>query len=308
MRNAFADEITLIGSEDSRVVMLSADIGNRLFDKLKAKQPDRFYNCGVAEANMISMAAGLASTGLRPVCYTITPFITSRCYEQIKIDVAYHEMPVVIVGTGSGLSYAGLGATHHSLEDIALMRSLPGMQVCAPADALELRAVLRAALRSEQPTYIRIGKKGEPVLHEKQPEFSFGRWRVIKPGKEVCLLSCGNMLPLALEVAERLSQAGISAGVTNCTSIKPLDTEHLFGMAASQKLLVTLEEHSVIGGFGSAVAEALVDHENPLPARLLRVGASDRFLHYPGEQEHARHQYGLEVQSILGRIQAALSR
>src|SRR3954464_5959413 len=179
MRNAFADEITQLGSSASRLVMLSADIGNRLFDKLKAKQPDRFYNCGVAEANMISLAAGLASCGMRPICYTITPFITARCFEQIRVDVCYHHMPVIIVGTGSGLSYAGLGATHHSLEDIALLRSLPGMQVLAPADSMELRSCLRTALKSDAPSYIRIGKKGEPVLFPEPPSFAFGTWNAL---------------------------------------------------------------------------------------------------------------------------------
>ena len=176
MRNAFADEIRKIAVQDARVVMLSADIGNRLFDKFKTECVGRFFNTGVAEANTISMAAGMAATGLRPVCYTITPFITARCYEQIKVDVCYHEKPVVIVGTGSGLSYASLGATHHSLDDLALMRVLPGMRVLAPADAMELRSCLQAAMKANHPTYIRIGKKGEPVIFPEPPSFSFGVW------------------------------------------------------------------------------------------------------------------------------------
>ena len=159
MRNAFSQEILEIARQDSRLVVLSADIGNHLFDKLKSEFPSRFYNTGVAEANTISMAAGLAVSGFRPVCYTITPFITYRCYEQIRIDICYHEMPVVIVGTGAGLSYASLGATHHSCEDIAIMRVLPGMYVAAPADAQEVKACLRAAVNLWKPVYIRIWKK-----------------------------------------------------------------------------------------------------------------------------------------------------
>ena len=160
MRNAFARVMTDLSQERSDVCLLSGDIGNRMFDRYKEVAPSRFINCGIAEANMMSMAAGMALSGLRPVVYTITPFTTTRCLEQIRTGVAYHEAPVVIVGTGSGLSYAELGATHHSLEDLAILRSIPNLQVCAPVDSLELRAQLRQAITEGHPTYIRIGKKG----------------------------------------------------------------------------------------------------------------------------------------------------
>src|SRR6185437_4851159 len=158
MRNAFADEVTKLGASDSRVVMLSGDIGNRLFDKFKDKCPTRFFNCGVAEQNMMGFAAGLAMSGLRPVVYTITPFVTSRCYEQIKIDVCYQEAPVTIVSVGGGLSYASLGPTHHSCEDIAILRALPNLRIVCPGDAWEVRAALRAAVSQDRPTYIRLAK------------------------------------------------------------------------------------------------------------------------------------------------------
>jgi transketolase len=306
MRNAFADEITALSSVDPRIVMLSADIGNRLFDKFKAKQPDRFYNCGVAEANMISLAAGLASTGLRPVCYTITPFITARCFEQIRVDVCYHHQPVVIVGTGSGLSYASLGATHHSLEDIALLRTLPTMRVLAPADSMELRACLRAALQGQDPVYIRIGKKGEPVIFPKIPAFEFGVWNELRPGTNVALLAAGNMLPTILQAADMLEQSGIHPRVYSCASIKPLDESTLHRVFTECDVVVTAEEHSKIGGFGSAVAEWLVDQPIRYDARLLRFGAADHFLHEAGEQDHARQTYGLTAPAIAESVQASL--
>ena len=159
--------MTELSQERSDVCLLSGDIGNRMFDLYKEVAQTRFLNCGIAEANMMSMAAGMALSGLRPVVYTITPFTTTRCLEQIRTGVAYHEAPVVIVGTGSGLSYAELGATHHSLEDLAILRSIPNLQVCAPADSLELEAQLRQAITEGKPTYIRIGKKGEPDLLDK---------------------------------------------------------------------------------------------------------------------------------------------
>jgi transketolase len=160
MRNAFADEITELAAIDKRVVLLSGDIGNKLFDNFKKIDKNRFYNCGVAEANMMGVAAGMALSGLRPIIYTITPFTTTRCFEQIRVDVCYHRAPVIIVGTGSGLSYAELGPTHHSLEDMAILRTLPGMCVLAPCDVFELRAALRVALQQDRPVYILIGKKG----------------------------------------------------------------------------------------------------------------------------------------------------
>src|SRR5271169_480335 len=174
MRNAFAHELTLAAAEDKRVVLLSGDIGNNMFNDYIDRCPDRFYNCGVAEANMVGVAAGLALNGLRPFCYTITPFVTYRCLEQIRVDVCYHHVPVVIVGTGSGLSYASLGATHHSCEEMGMLRLLPGLAVLAPADEMEVRAALKAVLNYAHPVYIRIGKKGEPIVHKTEPEFIIG--------------------------------------------------------------------------------------------------------------------------------------
>ena len=303
MRNAFADEIRKLAVQDPRVIMLSADIGNRLFDKFKVECPGRFFNTGVAEANTISLAAGLSACGLRPVCYTITPFITARCYEQIKVDVCYHEQPVVIVGTGSGLSYASLGATHHSLDDLALMRVLPGMRVLAPADELELRSCLRAALTAAHPTYIRIGKKGEPVIFEKEPEFSFGSWSRLRDGRgPSAILSCGNTLPLAMEAAGQLASLGKEPAVYSCVSVKPLDEGVLRSLFREKRAVLTVEEHALAGGFGSAVAEWLGDHAPESRARLIRLGAEDRYLHEPGEQEHARHAYGITAERILAEL------
>jgi transketolase len=308
MRNAFADEVLKLAREDSRVVILSGDIGNRLFDKFKAEFPDRFYNCGVAEANMISMASGLASCGFRPIAYTITPFVTTRCLEQIKVDVCYHHMPVLIVGTGSGLSYSSLGSTHHSFEDMAIMRVLPGMRVLAPADAGELRSCMRAALRQDSPAYIRIGKKGEPVIFKEPPPFEIGKWNVVEPGERVCILACGTLLPVALEAAAALRDSELAPEVVRCASVKPLDSAFLLDAAARFELIVTLEEHSLVGGFGSAVAETLADAALAHSPRLLRGGIPDHFLHDCGEQEQARAICGLDAETIAGRILKLVAR
>jgi transketolase len=307
MRNNFADEITQLAASDKRVVLLSGDIGNKLFDGFKAKAPDRFFNCGVAEANMMGMAAGLAMSGMRPVVYTIAPFTTTRVMEQIRVDVCYHDVPVVIVGVGSGLGYASLGATHHSCEDMAMLRALPNMSVLAPADPLEVRGVLRAALRHSGPSYIRMGKKGEPNVHREVPDIGIGRGVVVRDGVDVCLLSVGVMLPMVLEAADTLAKRGITARVASVVSVKPLDEALLRDVFQCFPLVASIEEHSLIGGFGAALAEWTADH-GPVPARLLRFGTKDRFPHEAGETEHARERDGLTAHNIVERITQALPR
>ena len=306
MRNAFADEITKLGAADPRVVLLSGDIGNKLFDKFKDKAPGRFFNCGVAEANMMSVAAGMALCGLRPVIYTITPFTTTRCFEQIRVGVCYHKAPVVIVGTGSGMSYAELGPTHHSCEDMAILRALPEMTVIAPGDSLELRAALRAALRHGGPVYMRIGKKGEPNVHPTEPEFRIGKAMTIHPGKDVCLVSTGVLLPVMVQAAQLLEAAGISARVESFPTVKPLDTTTLREIFEENQLVAVAEEHSRIGGLGGAVAEWLVAQDG-LRAKLLSFGTDDAFMHEIGTTQYARNKFGLTAENIAGQVRARLA-
>jgi transketolase len=306
MRNAFADELTKLGDDDPRVVMLSGDIGNRLFDAFKDRHPNRFFNCGVAEANMTGLAAGLAMNGLRPVTYTITPFVTTRCLEQIRTDVCYHNVPVTIVSVGAGLAYAGLGPTHHACEDIAFLRALPNMVVICPGDAWEVRAALRAVMKDDRPAYIRMGKKGEPKVH-KGPigDFEIGKAITMVDGSDVCLLSTGNMLPEAIEAGKRLGELGASTAVVSFHTVKPLDTACLSDALKRFKLVVTIEEHSLIGGFGAAVAEWAID-AGADTRKLLRIGTPDKFFKESGEQEHAREQLGLSAHQIADRIIARL--
>tara|TARA_R110000868_G_scaffold80875_1_gene229217 strand:+ start:16175 stop:17098 length:924 start_codon:yes stop_codon:yes gene_type:complete len=307
MRNAFADELTKLGNEDPRVVMLSGDIGNRLFDKYRAAHEDRFFNCGVAEQNMMGVAAGMAMSGLRPIAYTITPFITSRCLEQIRVDVCYQEAPVIIVAVGAGMSYAGLGPTHHSCEDISFLRSLPNMKVVCPADAWEVRAAMRAALQQDNPVYIRMGKKGEPKIHSEIPaDFRIGKALTIEEGSDVCLLSTGNMLPEVIETARMLKAQGVSARVVSYHTVKPLDEECLAEAFSRFKLVATIEEHSLIGGLGSAVSEWIIDGEVKTQ-KFLRFGTPDSFFRLSGEQEYAREQLGLSADHMAKAIMAALA-
>jgi transketolase len=305
MRNAFAKAITELGDVYPNLVLLAGDIGNRLFDKFKEKHPSRFYNCGVAEANMTGVASGLAASGLQPITYTITPFNTVRCLEQIRLDICYPNLPVIVVGTGSGLSYAGLGATHHSMEDIAILRTLPNMHIVCPADPVEVRLAVNDALRLKRPTYIRLGKKGEPVIHQKDPDFEIGRGIVMRTGSDVVILGVGAMLGVALEAAEQLQKKGVSTKVVSLHTVKPLDDTLLSQLFAEQKLVVVLEEHGLIGGAGSAVLEWGNAKMADL-GKLVCVGGPDRFLSACGNQEEARILLGLTPEKITQKILARL--
>ncbi|NLI76241.1 MAG: transketolase [Candidatus Riflebacteria bacterium] len=304
MRNAFAREITALAAADPRLVLLSGDIGNRLFDEFKARHPDRFFNAGVAEANMTGMAAGMALSGLRPVTYTIATFNTYRCYEQIRLDLCYHRLPVIVVGVGAGLSYAGLGGTHQALEDIAMMRVLPHMTVLCPGDTVELRLLLRQALHLDGPVYLRLGMKNEPVVHPADPPLVIGRALPLREGEDVCLLSTGTTLPIAVAAADRLAAAGVAAGLASLPTVEPLDTGFLAAVADRVPLLATIEEHSVRGGLGSAVAEFLAGRPGPRP-RVLRLGIESGFQHRVGSQAEARRRAGLTPEAVAERILAA---
>lgn len=342
MRNAFADELTRIAIKDSRIVLLSGDIGNKLFDPFKEQCKSRFYNCGVAEANMTGVAAGMAMCGLRPVTYTITPFNTTRCLEQIRDDICYHNVPVVIVGTGAGLSYASLGCTHHSCEDIGFLKNIPNMTVLCPGDPMELRVLLQLAFHYPGPIYLRIGKSGEATVYDKLPNLTIGKGHVFKEGKDLCLFSTGNALPLAIETAKILTESGIDAQIISMHTVKPLDTSLLSNLAHRFSLFCTIEEHSLIGGLGSFIAEWLADIsssiEEPLseggsfsapergcsftphlsdssldpilkdqncakmPVQLLRFGTQDHFPHPIGSQKYLREALGLTAPKIAARI------
>lgn len=303
MRNAFADQVLSLAKEDPRIILLSGDIGNKLFDKLRAHNESQFLNCGIAEANMVGTAAGLAMSGFIPIVYTITPFTTTRCYEQIRVDIAYHEVPVIIVGTGAGLSYSELGATHHSLEDMAILRCLPNMQVLAPCDANELRMALAAAAKSQKPTYIRIGKKGEDVFYPDN-KYKIGQSREIKSGSDVAILSIGTIISEASNATAILEKENISASLINMGSLKPLDTALLDQLAQQYQLIVTVEEHGTSGGLGSAVAEYLAN-KNHSPRHLL-LGTRDEFMHLVGTQKYAREFFKLTGLHIARKILEAI--
>lgn len=300
MRNHFAQTLTALATNDPRIVLLSGDIGNRLFDPFKRLAPTRFYNCGVAEANMIGVAAGLALQGLRPVCYTIAPFLTYRCLEQIRIDLCYHHLPVVLVGTGGGLAYANLGPTHQSCEELGMLRLLPNLQVCAPADNHELGPLLTAAINSTAPTYLRIGKKGEPPIHAHPVPAKIGPGYLLQQGQSLAIIACGTITHNAVAAGKLIAHQGIKPTLISLPTLKPLDDRLLHTVAKNNAAICTIEEHSVLGGLGSAVGEWLV--KQGYRTALQCLGTQDEFLPTATDQKEARRHWGLDPEAIAAAI------
>jgi len=300
MRNAFANELTKLASLDQRIVLLSGDIGNRVFDDFKKLFPNRFYNCGIAETNMIGMAAGMAMCGLRPITYTIAPFHTIKCLEQIKLDICYHSQNVIIIGVGAGLSYAELGGSHHSCDDISFLKTIPNMTVVCPGDAFEVRKILNESINYSGPIYMRLGKKGEPLVHKNIPDMKIGKGFIIQKGKDLCLITTGNMLYETIQTAKMLEKHNIQAQIINMHTIKPLDIALLAKIASDFTVIATIEEHSLIGGLGSSIAEWIVD--NNISVRLLRFGTKDEFFHKLGSQKYLRDLNSLNADSISEKI------
>ncbi|MFM8807876.1 MAG: transketolase family protein, partial [Chthoniobacterales bacterium] len=233
-------------------------------------------------------------------------FLTYRVIEQIRLDLGYHHQRVILVGTGAGLSYASLGSTHHSVEDMGMLRLIPGLAVLAPGDEKELRPALRAALDYPGPVYIRIGKKGEPVVHDKEPNVAIGKAVRLREGRDAWILALGNTLPMAMEAAEKLAAEGVNCGVASMGSLKPLDTGLLAEVFGSAKVVATLEEHSVLGGLGTAVSEWIALNSSSAKAKLVTFGTPDEFLHATTHQPSARAWAGLTAENIANRIKQSL--
>jgi len=304
MRSAFVSALTELAREDARVVFLTADLGFKIFDQFAREFGPRFMDVGVAEATMIGTAAGLALGGMRPFVYSIAPFATLRCLEQIRDDLCYHALPVTIVGVGGGYSYGHNGATHHALEDISIMCALPGMTVVCPGDPTETGAAVRASLGLQGPMYLRLGRTGEPAVHTKADEFRIGEAITVTDGADCSIIATGPILSVALDAAAKLRETGVACRVVSMHTVKPLDKRTLGGCAAEGRLVVTIEEHSSIGGLGSAVSEWLATSGSS--SRLLTMNAGDEFAHCSGSQEYFRGVHGLTAGQVTRAILDAL--
>lgn len=303
-RDAYGEALVELGKENPRVVVLDADLSKSTKTvEFKKHFPERFFNLGIAEQNMVGTAAGLAAAGKIPFCSTFAIFATGRAFEQVRNSVAYSRLNVKIAATHAGITVGEDGGSHQSVEDIALMRVLPNMTVFVPADAWETRAAVRAAAEIVGPVYIRLGRPKVPVLHEDGcPGFVPGRAMVMRQGKDATVIACGVMVAAALEAAARLAGEGLSVRVLNMHTVKPLDEEAVLAAARETGAIVTAEEHSVIGGLGGAVAEVVCEN-HPVP--VLRVGLPDIFGE-SGTPEELMQKYGLTAENIAEKVRKAV--
>jgi transketolase len=304
MRTAFIETLCELAAEDDRIWLLTGDLGYSVLERFSARFPGRYVNVGVAEQNMTGIAAGLARCGKIPFTYSIANFPTLRCLEQIRNDVCYHEGNVKVVSVGGGYAYGPQGYTHHGVEDLGIMRTLPNMTVVAPGDPIEARLATRAVAGHVGPCYLRLGKANEPVVHDREPSsFGLGRALTVRPGRDVALISTGGMLQAAVASAARLAASGIDARVISMHTLKPLDADAVLQAARETGAVITVEEHSITGGLGSAVAEILAEAAAPKP-RFRRFGVPDRLNFAVGSQEYLRRSAGdldAAVAALLGR-------
>ena len=298
-RESYGNALVELGKKHDDVVVLDADLaGATKTAMFKKAYPDRHFNCGIAEGNMMSIAAGLAAAGMVPFASSFAMFAAGRAFEQVRNSIGYPHLNVKIGATHGGISVGEDGASHQCLEDISLMRSIPGMVVMCPADDTEAKMAVRAAAKYDGPVYLRFGRAPVPVVFGDDYKFEIGKGSVIREGKDVSIIANGLCVASAIEAAEMLAKDGIDAEVVNMCTVKPLDEELVIRTASKTGKVVTAEEHSIIGGLGSAVAECLAEK---CPTRMYRIGVRDRF----GESASAAvllHEYMLDGEGLYKQI------
>ncbi|PKQ17195.1 MAG: transketolase [Actinobacteria bacterium HGW-Actinobacteria-7] len=299
MRTAFVEQLCALAEADERIWLLTGDLGFSVLERFADAFPQRFVNAGVAEQNMIGVAAGLALSGKVPFVYSIANFPVMRCLEQIRNDVCYHGLDVKVVSVGGGMVYGSQGYTHHGVEDIAVMSALPGMSVLAPADPVEAAWAATAAVDRSGPVYVRLGKAGDPVLHSSPPQLEFGRAVTVREGADATLVSTGAALRIALEAASELESRGVHARVLSMPTVKPVDVEALTRAATDTPLVVTIEEHGPVGGLYSAVLEVIA----PLRAAVcVRVALADEPAPMAGSCAYLSERSGLDPHSVAKTV------
>ena len=301
---AYGEALVKLGAKNEKVVALDADLAHATMSAtFAAAYPDRFYNMGIAEANMMCAAAGFAHTGYIPFASTFALFGSGRAYEQIRNSICYTNANVKFAFSHSGLSVGEDGGSHQSIEDIALMREMPNMTVFVPCDPKETEKAVMAAAEIDGPVYIRVARPVCEDITEEDTPFIPGKANIMRDGNDVCIITAGLMVPIALKAAEELEKEGISAAVVNMHTIKPIDTEIILEMNKKCKGIVTAEEHSVIGGLGSAVAEVLAGNAG---AKFERVGIQDKF-GKSGKPDQLFAAYGLTAENIIEKCKATLA-
>ncbi len=306
MRTAFIETLLDLARQDERIVLITGDLGFSVVEPFMQQLPKQFVNAGVAEQNMTGMAAGMALSGKIVFTYSIANFPTLRCLEHLRNDICYHHANVKVVAIGGGFAYGALSMTHHATEDLAVMRVLPDMVVVAPGDPVEARAATRALVDYAGPAYLRLGKAGEPVVHTKDVEFELGKAIQLREGKDVTLISTGAMLQNTVKAADLLAARGIDASVLSMHTLKPFDDAAILAAARKTRAIVTLEEHSIIGGLGSAVAEVLAETEED-GVIFKRLGLASSFSPHVGSQGYLQEKHGLSPAAVGEAVASLLA-
>jgi transketolase len=303
MRNAFSDAICAAAAADPKVVLLTGDHGYALFDNFRHQCPDQFINCGIAEQNMVSMAAGLAKAGFKPIVYALACFVPVRTLEQIKLDVCYEELPVVLIGDGAGIVYSALGSSHQSAEDIAALRAIPHLHILSPCDAQEMHYTMAHALEFKRPVYLRMGKSDVGEVHSAPPAVPMGDLVQVRDGAAsgTAFLATGSMVKTAIWLADKVGEMP----VWSVPGIKPMNEQQVQELAARYDNLVVLEEHNRLGGLGGAVAEVVGDMGGSR-ARVVRLGINDRFSARCGTWDYLRREHGIDPEALLAQIEHLL--
>ncbi|MFM9437532.1 transketolase [Janthinobacterium sp. CG_23.3] len=295
MRNAFSDALSAAAVADPKVLLLTGDHGYSLFDDFRRQRPEQFINCGIAEQNMVGVAAGLAKAGFKPVVYGLSAFVPVRVLEQIKLDVCYENLGVVLIGDGAGIVYSALGSSHQSTEDIAALRALPNLAILSPCDRAEMTYAMAQALRFDGPTYLRMGKSDIGEVHAGALAAPIGDLLpVADGGGSAAFLATGAMVKTALELAD-------GRAVWSVPSIKPINRVQVAELARRHARLIVLEEHSRIGGLGGAIAEIVGDMDGAR-ARVVRLGIDDRFSERCGSYAYLRREHGIDAASLRAQL------
>lgn len=301
MRAAIINKLIKLAKKNKDFYLITADTGFKVLDRYKTMLPKKFLNVGISESAMIGMASGLALSNKTVFVYAIIPFLTMRCFEQIRNDLCFQKLPVKLIGIGEGLTYGAEGATHHSIEDIAIMSALPNMTVVCPGDPIEAAKAIEASLTLKGPLYLRIGKSGEKIIHKSGiSSFRIGRGITIRKGKDIAIIATGNMLETAVDVYDILKNKGIEAELVSMHTVKPLDRQLIRKLSKRHKIIITIEEHSVIGGLGSQVSNVLTDEGSGVI--LKKIAIPDLYADVAGTSSYLRSRFGLEPKQIAGNL------
>lgn len=307
MRTTYINTLTEMARNNPKIVCVIGDTGFSVFEEFEKEFRDRFVNVGIAEQNFVGFGAGLAAMGMKPYIYNVVSFMTLRAMEQIVLDVCFQENPVVMVGVGGGLAYGNAGPTHHAPFDIAMLRVLPNMNIICPADPVEMRAAMLASEHFGKPLYIRIGRSVDPVVHTAKIDFQIGKALKMRDGTDAVLFATGTMVKDAVKACDLLEHKGISVALYSMHTIKPLDEELILECAGKYTAMFTLEEHSMIGGLGSAVSDVLVRNMDSINVKFRSFGFPDHFAPVTGSREYLNELYGIDPAGVAVGIEETLN-